>query len=89
MNAMTSTEFRKSLSTVLDKVVDDCEPVIVVRNGKKPTVTISLAEYNSLIETSYLMSNPANAKRLMESIENLNKGEFVTKTMDELIAMED
>jgi len=86
---MTSTEFRKSLATVLDQVIEDDEPVIVVRNGKAPTVHISLAEYNSLIETAHLFSSTENARRLQESIEGLKRGDYVVKTMDELRALED
>ena len=35
---------------------------------------LSLAEYESLQETAYLLRSPANAKRLIAAVEALNRG---------------
>ena len=35
---------------------------------------MSLEDYEALTETAYLMQSPKNAKRLIESIEELNTG---------------
>jgi len=37
-------------------------------------VILSLADYESLKETAYLLQNPANARRLLASIERLDSG---------------
>ena len=49
------TEARKRLAEVMDRVADDRSPVIVTRQNAEPTVLISLAEYNRMTETMYLM----------------------------------
>ena len=80
MQAISSTDFRKNFSKTLDKVIDDCEPVIVVRNGKRPTVHMSLDHYNGLLETLRLTSSPRNAVRLEESLAQADRGELLDKT---------
>jgi antitoxin YefM len=41
-----------------------------------------LEDYESLQETTYLLRSPANAKRIFESIEALEKGNLITKDID-------
>lgn len=75
MKTMTYTESRARYAEVLSSVVDDREEVIITRAGHEPVVIVSLAEYESLRETAYLLRSPANAERLLESITRLNAGE--------------
>ena len=42
---------------------------------------LSLAEYESLQETAYLLRSPANAKRLLKSIESLECGKGIRKKL--------
>ncbi|MFC0487165.1 type II toxin-antitoxin system Phd/YefM family antitoxin [Sinomonas atrocyanea] len=50
---------------------NDREEVVVTRPNGKNVVIVSQAEYSSLMETAYLLSNPRNAARLLSSIESL------------------
>lgn len=50
------------------------EETIITRAGHEPVVIVSLADYESLRETAYLMRSPANARRLLDSIDNLEAG---------------
>ena len=84
MKTMTYTESRARYAEVLDSVVDDCEEVVITRAGHEPAVIVSLAEYQSLKETDYLLRNPANAKRLMESITSLEAGRGTVHELIEL-----
>ena len=68
MNAITYTDLRQNLKTYMDKVIQDNDPLIVTRKNKKNIVLISVDEYNSLIETNYLLSNEANVEHLKKSI---------------------
>ncbi len=74
MNAINYSELRKKLKDYLDRVYDDHEPLIVTRKNNQNVVLLSIEEYNSLIETNYLLSNVANAKRLLRSLENSRRG---------------
>jgi antitoxin YefM len=57
----------------MDQVNDDHEPVIVTRAKGKPVVMVSLEDWASMDETAYLLSGPENARRLRESIRQLNE----------------
>ncbi|MFW0169734.1 type II toxin-antitoxin system Phd/YefM family antitoxin [Rothia sp. CCM 9417] len=83
MKTMTYTESRSRYAQVLDSVVDDREEVIITRAGREPAVILSLAEYESLKETAYLLRSPANARRLLNSIEELESGQGKTHTLAE------
>lgn len=71
MRTMTYSESRAKYAETLSSVVDDREEVIITRAGHEPVVMVSLDEYESLRETAYLLRNPANAQRLLRSIERL------------------
>ena len=64
MKAMTYDEAHDHYAEVLDSVVDDCEPAVIV----------PLAEYQSLKETDHLLRNPANARRLINAIARSEAG---------------
>lgn len=74
MKTMTYTQTRENLARTLDAVTDDREEVVITRAGHEPVVMVSLADYQSLKETAYLLQNPANARRLLTSIKRLEGG---------------
>lgn len=74
MRTMSYTESRANYATVLDSVTDDREAVVITRAGHEPVVMVSLADYESLRETAYLMRSPANARRLLDAMERLEGG---------------
>ena len=77
MDAMTYTQVRQNFAAIMNDVCDDHAPVIITRQRSEPVVLMSLADYNSIQETLYLMKSPANYARLMESIENVKNGKVV------------
>jgi antitoxin YefM len=81
MRTMTYTESRAKYAETLDAVVNDREEVVITRQGHEPAVIVSLAEYESLKETAYLMRSPANARRLLDSIEELESGRGVEREL--------
>lgn len=83
MKTMTYTETRANLARTLDAVLDDREEVVVTRAGHDPVVIVSLADYESLKETAYLLQNPANARRLLASIKRLESGQGRARKLDE------
>ena len=87
MDVVTFSEARKNFKAVLDRVVDDSDFTVITRQGGKPVVVMSMDEWNSIQETNHLLSSPKNAARLRESIAQLEAGEVVEKTMEELEAL--
>lgn len=71
MEAITYSHTRQHLAEIMNKVAEDRSPVLITRQTGNPVVMMSLQDYNALEETAYLMRSPKNAKRLIESIEQL------------------
>ncbi len=67
----------------MKKVCEDHDPVIITRQNSESVVMLSLADYESLCETSYLLQSPANAKRLLHSIDELSSGKGVERELCE------
>lgn len=74
MKTMSYSESRAKYAEVLDSVVNDREEVVITRAGHQPAVIVSLDDYESLKETAYLLRSPANARRLLASIDELEAG---------------
>ena len=89
MKHISSTDLRANLSSVMDRVNDDHEPVIVTRAGGKPVVLVSLEDWSSMDETTYLTASPANKAALDKAIAEWKSGApLIEKTMEELEAFE-
>lgn len=65
----TYTKARENLASLLDKVVDDKEIIIIERRNKPNVALIAADELASLRETAYLLRSPKNAARLLEALE--------------------
>ncbi len=76
MEVLNYTEFRKNLKSVLDKTVENHEVTVISRSHDKDVVLLSLHDYNSWMETMYLLRSERNRTRLMESIERTEKGKY-------------
>ncbi|MCL4261597.1 MAG: type II toxin-antitoxin system prevent-host-death family antitoxin [Anaerolineae bacterium] len=74
MEAINYTVVRQTLAQKMDQVCDDHTPIIVTRQNNRSVVMLSLEDYQALEETAYLLRSPRNAKRLMESILELESG---------------
>ena len=83
MKTLSSTALRANLASVMDRVNDDHEPVIVTRAKGRPVVMVSLEDWASMDETTYLLASPANARDLLEGIAELNRGEGVMRDLIE------
>jgi len=74
MNVITASEARATLKQTMDTVCRDHMPTIVTRQRGEPVIMMSLADYNSMQETLYLLSSENNARRLRESVAQLRAG---------------
>jgi antitoxin YefM len=74
MDTLSYTSFRKNLAGILDKVNEDHVPVMITRQSGEAAIVMSLEDFKSYEETSYLMASPKNAMRLNTSISELEAG---------------
>ena len=75
MKVITCAELQDNLADILDYVIDDHAPVLINREDKQAVVIISLDDCNAFKETAYLLKSPANAKRLRNSIAQIEATE--------------
>jgi len=74
MDAVPYSRARSQLVKMMEKVCDDHAPVIITRKNQRSVVLLSLEDYQALEETAYLLRNPKNALRLLESVAELESG---------------
>lgn len=80
MAAISASEARRTLFPLIEQVNADHTPVeIVSKRGN--AVLVSKEDWDSIVETNYLLRTPANAKRLMESVEQWRSGEAVERPL--------
>jgi antitoxin YefM len=80
MDALTFSQVRANLGAVLDRVVDDRAPVIVTRQTGDAVVLVSLADWNAVEASLHLLSTPANAERLRQAMQELDRGAGSART---------
>lgn len=83
MNVVTVNEAKRNLEALIAQVFANAEPVVITADPGQQIVLLSLAEYNSWKETAYLLSNPANAAHLRQSIAEAQSGKIVERELIE------
>ncbi len=68
------TSLRQNLSSVLDRIVDEQETVIVRRKGARDVAMLPATELAGLLETAHLLRSPANARRLLSALQKGQRG---------------
>lgn len=84
MKAITYSAARENLASTMQSVCDDREPVIITRKRDQAVVMMSLDDYESMQETSYLQRSPENARRLHEAIDQLESGRGKKRKLPDL-----
>lgn len=84
MNAITAKQAKQNINRVIAQVIADAEPTIICNNKGQRAVLLSLDEFNSWKETLYLLSNPANAEHLRESLAQARMGKAQERELIEL-----
>lgn len=83
MESISYTAARSNLAKTMEQVCDDHAPVAITRKGEGAVVMMSMADYQALEETAYLLRSPKNARRLIESIAELEAGRGKTRELAE------
>ncbi len=81
MEAVNYSELRQNLKSHMDQVFQDHEPLIITRKKNENLVLISLEDYNSLVETQYLLSTEANAEHLKRSLDQARIGDLTRREL--------
>ena len=72
--SITASDARKDLFGLIEKVNLDMT-VIEITSKRGSAVILAKSEYDSLVETCYLLGNPTMARRLYDSLDAVNNGE--------------
>jgi len=83
MDAISYSAARANLAKTMDKVCADHAPIIITRKSESPVVMLSLEDFQAMEETAYLLRSPANARRLLESIAELESGQGTERELVE------
>jgi antitoxin YefM len=84
MEICSYTHARQNLAEMIDKACKG-DKIVIHRQGTKPVIMLSLEEYEQMDETAYLLSSPANAKRLYASLKEAENGDVITyDSLDDL-----
>ncbi|KOR28878.1 antitoxin [Achromatium sp. WMS3] len=81
MDAITTNQASQMLDSLLESVTNNVEPMIICNDMGNKAVLMSLDEFNSWQETLYLLSNPANAEHLYQSIREVKFGNTFEKEL--------
>ena len=81
MQAITLEEARLNLPRLVEQVLADAEPRIVVTDQGGQVVVMPLDDFNSWKETLYLLANPANAAHLRRSIAEAEAGKAESREL--------
>lgn len=84
MQAITYTHARNNLTATMDKTIADHEPVIITRQNGEAVVMMSLEDFQAWEETAYLLNSPANARKLMKSLNEAGRGKVQSKSISQL-----
>lgn len=80
----TYTQARANLASLLDKVVDDKQVIVIKRRDNRNVALISQEDLSSLLETAYLLRSPKNAARLLSALERSKARTTEPMTVDKL-----
>lgn len=80
----TYTALRQNLASMLDRVSEDREVVIVRRKGDRKVAMIPAEELSGLIETAHLLRSPKNAQRLLRALHRATRRKGRTETLEKL-----
>ena len=80
----TYTSLRENLASVMDRVVNDREIVIIRRKRGQRVAMIPADELSSLLETAHLLRSPKNAERLMKALRDSKQKKGKPESLEKL-----
>ena len=83
MDTINYSDARNNLAKTMERVCDDHAPIQITRKNARSVVMMSIEDYHGLEETAYLLRSPKSAKRLLESIWEVEGGGGSRRTLAE------
>jgi antitoxin YefM len=75
---------QENLLQIIDQVAQKGQVFIIDRPNEENVALIAEADLNSLIETVYLFRSPANARRLLDALDEMKTGKIVPQSIEDL-----
>jgi len=82
VNTISVRELRPQLSKVIDNIHKKFDRYVITRRGKPEVVMMSIDDYEGLLETLEIESDPELMKRLKKAEEDMKKGKW--KTLEQI-----
>jgi len=79
MTTLSLAEARANLSKLVESAVTTHERFEVTRNGDRVAVLMSADDYDSLLETLDILSNPEEVENIRQGMAEIAAGEFYTE----------
>ncbi len=74
MTTTTMQELRANMKLYFDSLEENKDVLLVPRQGRKEAIVImTLSEYNSMVETEYLLSTKENRQVIEKALEELEE----------------
>ncbi|MDJ0106094.1 type II toxin-antitoxin system Phd/YefM family antitoxin [Rhodococcus sp. 66b] len=74
MIEVSATDAQRDLLALLEAVNVE-QTAVQINSANGSAILLSKAEYDAEVETAYLMASPANARRLLDSVDSVRRGE--------------
>lgn len=85
MKAITYSNARKNLRTLIQNVCKNSEPTIIVSNQpEEQAVLVSLDDFQAMEATAYLLNSPPNRTHLEKSLQEAKDGKFIEFSTEDL-----
>lgn len=68
MEKVSYSYTRQHLNSILNQITEDSEVYCIDRKNGKQVIMLDKDDYDSLIENTYLLKSPSNAKELFKGL---------------------
>jgi len=84
MKTLPLSEAKSRFSRIVDEIADRDERITITRNGKPVAIMLSPSEFESLLATLDILSDPDMMAQIERSKRAFASGRYQTYTLDEL-----
>lgn len=82
METTNYSDFRQNLKHYMDQINEQSLECTVTSQNGNDVVVMSKRDFDALMETHYLLTNPANRQHLLQSIDELDQGDFIDEVIE-------